>query len=78
MNTDGLYHISLMGGQARAILIESTQLVQRAMDIHHLSRTAAAALGRTLTATVMMGSMLKGDNESVTAQIETVRNFLKQ
>lgn len=70
MTSDGLYHISLMGGQARAILIESTQIVQRAMDIHHLSRTAAAALGRTLTATVMMGSMLKGDTESVTAQIK--------
>ena len=70
MNSDGLYDISLMGGQARAILIESTQLVQRAKEIHGLSRIATAALGRTLTATVMMGSMLKGDNESVSAQIK--------
>src|SRR5699024_8920065 len=31
---------------------------------------ATAALGRTLTATVMMGSMLKGDGESVSAQIK--------
>ena len=65
MNSDGLYHISLMGGQARAILVESTQLVQRAKDIHGLSRIATAALGRTLTAAVMMGSMLKGEDESV-------------
>lgn len=70
MNSDGLYDISLMGGQARAILIESTQLVQRAKEIHGLSRIATAALGRTLTATVMMGSMLKDDNESVSAQIK--------
>lgn len=70
MNSDGLYDISLMGGQARAILIESTQLVQRAKEIHGLSRIATAALGRTLTATVMMGSMLKGDNESVSTQIK--------
>ncbi len=70
MNSDGLYDISLLGGQARAILIESTQLVQRAKDIHGLSRIATAALGRTLTATVMMGSMLKGDGESVSAQIK--------
>ena len=69
MNQDGLYHISLMGGQARAILIESTQLVQRAKDIHGLSRIAAAALGRTLTCAVMMGSMLKGEDESITTQI---------
>lgn len=70
MNQDGLYHISLMGGQARAILIESTQLVQRAKDIHGLSRIAAAALGRTLTCTAMMGSMLKGEDESITTQIK--------
>ena len=70
MNRDGIYHISLMGGQARAILIESTSLVQKAMDTHKLSRTATAALGRTLTATVMMGSMLKGDRESVSVQIK--------
>ena len=65
MNRDGIYHISLMDGQARAILIESTAMVQKAMDTHRLSRTATAALGRTLTATAMMGSMLKGEDESV-------------
>ena len=70
MNQDGLYHISLMGGQARAILIESTQLVQRAKDIHGLSRIATAALGRTLTCAAMMGSMLKGEDESITTQIK--------
>lgn len=70
MNQDGLYHISLMGGQARAILIESTQLVQRAKDIHGLSRIATAALGRTLTCAAMMGSMLKGEDESITVQIK--------
>ena len=56
---DGMLHISLMGGQARAILIESTELVQEAKRIHGLSKIATAALGRTLTATAMMGSMLK-------------------
>ena len=70
MLNDGLYHISLMGGQARAIRIESTNLVQRAKDIHHLSRTATAALGRTLTMAAIMGSMLKNDSDSITAQIK--------
>ena len=68
MNSDGLYDISLLGGQARAILIESTQLVQRAKEIHGLSRIATAALGRTLTATVMMGSMLKGEQRIASAR----------
>lgn len=70
MLNDGLYHISLMGGQARAILIESTNLVQRAKDIHHLSRTATAALGRTLTMAAIMGSILKNDSDSITTQIK--------
>ena len=70
MNRDGILHISLLEGQARAILTESTQMVQRAKEIHGLSKIAAAALGRTLTATGMMGSMLKGKDESVTASIK--------
>lgn len=68
-NRDGILHLSLMEGQARAILIESTGLVQRAKEIHGLSKIATAALGRTLTAAAMMGSMLKGKGESVTASI---------
>lgn len=69
-NRDGILHISLLEGQARAILIESTALVQRAKEIHGLSKIACAALGRTLTAAAMMGSMLKGSGESVTASIK--------
>lgn len=69
-NQDGIYHISLMGGQARAILIESTGMVQKAMETHGLSRIATAALGRTITCAAMMGSMLKGDQESVSVQIK--------
>ncbi|MBQ6373522.1 MAG: Hsp33 family molecular chaperone HslO [Clostridia bacterium] len=70
MDRDGILNISLMDGQARAILIESTQLVQDAKRIHGLSKIATAALGRTLTAAAMMGSMLKGSDESVTASIK--------
>lgn len=67
---DGILHISLMGGQARAILIESTAMVQEAKRVHGLSKIATAALGRTLTAAAMMGSMLKGRDESITATIK--------
>ena len=70
LQMDGMYNISLLGGQARAILIEGTQLVERARQIHSLSRTATAALGRTLMATSMMGGMLKGENESLTVTIK--------
>ena len=67
---DGLMRLSLLHGQARAFLIESTHMVEKARKTHHLSHTAAAALGRTLTATAILGSMLKGENESVTCRIE--------
>ncbi len=63
---DGLLHISLMGGQARALLIDSTQLCEDARKTHGLSRVATAALGRLLTVSCMMGAMLKGDLDSVT------------
>ncbi len=70
MNRDGLLNISLLEGQARALLIESTELTERARQVHGLSRIATAALGRTLTATVMMASMLKGKGESLSVTIK--------
>ena len=69
MKQDGLYHLTLLGGQARALLIDSTNLVESARAIHGLSRTATAALGRHLTACAMMGAMLK-DGGSVTATVK--------
>jgi molecular chaperone Hsp33 len=69
MKSDGLYHLMLLDGQARALLIDSTQLVETARAIHGLSRTATAALGRHLTACAMMGAMLKNDG-SVTATVK--------
>lgn len=70
MNSDGLLHISLLEGQARALLVDSTHLVEEARALHGLSRTATAALGRHLTATAMLGAMLKGEKDSVTATIK--------
>lgn len=67
---DGLLHIDLMNGQARAILVDSTRLVEAARATHELSRVATAALGRLLTATVMMGAMLKNDGDSVTCIVK--------
>ena len=68
-NRDGILRISLLGGQARAFLMESTSMVEAARRTHKLSRTAAAALGRSMTATAMMGCMLKGQGESLSTTI---------
>ncbi len=69
LNKDGMVRISLMEGQARAFLIDSTRLVEEARRIHSLSRTATAALGRTLTGASMMGAMLKDERDSLTLMI---------
>lgn len=70
LNKDGMLRISLMEGQARAFLIDSTRLVEEARRIHSLSRTATAALGRTLTGASMMGAMLKDERDSLTLMIK--------
>ena len=47
---------------ARFILADTTEIVQRALDIHKCSPTAINAFGRFLTAGAIMGINLKGDD----------------
>ncbi len=53
-------------GSAMIVAADSTQIVQTAHEIHGLSKTMTAALGRALTAVSMMGSLLKEEKQSVT------------
>lgn len=50
-------------------VIEARDIVERARQIHGLSPTACAALGRTLCATSLMGNMMKEDDAAVTVRI---------
>ncbi len=70
INMDGILRISLMGGQARAFLIDSTRMVAEAQRVHNLSRVATAALGRLLTGASIMGCMLKDERDSLTMTIK--------
>ena len=70
LNMDGILRISLMGGQARAFLIDSTRMVREAKRTHNLSRVATAALGRLLTGASVMGCMLKDERDSLTVMIK--------
>lgn len=47
---------------ARFVLVDTTEVVQKALDIHDCSPTAIAAFGRLLTAGTIMGMSLKGDD----------------
>lgn len=57
-------------GEARIYVSKTTNLVEASRQIHHTWPTATAALGRFLTASVMMGLMYKNE-ESITLRIES-------
>ena len=55
-------------GQVRAYAARTTETVSEAQRRHYTWPTASAALGRSMTASVMMGAMMKGD-EKLTIRI---------
>lgn len=55
--------------QVRAFAVTTKELVETARQAHNTSPVVTAALGRLLTAGVMMGSMLKGDDDLLTLQV---------
>lgn len=54
----------------RAFAATTRDLVEHARQIHNTSPVATAALGRLMTAGVMMGSMMKGEEDLLTLQIK--------
>ena len=67
---DTILHFSLLEGQARAVMIESTNLVTKAKRTHALSETATIALGRLLTGTAILGDMIKNEKGSLTVTVK--------
>lgn len=53
-------------GDVRVFAAITTDMVQEARDVHNLSPTASAALGRLLTAGSIMGVMLKSEGDNLT------------
>jgi len=68
MSNDYLVKALAFNGEIRIFAARTTVLVEKANDICQAYPTGAAALGRVLTATAMMGSMLKG-KETITVRI---------
>ena len=61
--SDYLVKALAFNDQVRAYAVKSTETVAEAQRRHYTWPTASAALGRTLSATAMLGAMLKGDQK---------------
>lgn len=70
INRDEMLQIDLCNGQVRVMLCETTETVQQCADIHETTPVCTAALGRLMTGTLMLGIMMKGDDESVTVTLK--------
>ena len=57
-------------GAVAAYALDSTDIVSEAERLHKTSAVVTAALGRLLTAASIMGSMLKGERDTVTVKID--------
>ena len=64
-----LLRLTLMGGQARVFLCDTTAMAQAARDVHHASNTCSAALGRLISAAAIMGANLKSEGDRITLTI---------
>ncbi|MEY8001858.1 Hsp33 family molecular chaperone HslO [Clostridium sp. Mt-5] len=66
---DKLVRATAKDNNIRIIASSTTNLVNKAVKIHKCYPTAAAALGRMLTAGSLMGAMLKSQADSLTLRI---------
>ena len=67
---DYMIRATAADAQIRAFAVTSRDLVEYAREAHDLSPVAAAALGRTMSAALMMADMLKGPQDLLTLKID--------
>ncbi len=67
---DTIVKALIFGGHAKVAALKTTDLVNRAIEIHGLSPVAAAALGKTLTVAAYMSNELKGAREKLSINIK--------
>ena len=57
------------GEQIKIAAISGADIVEKARQIHGLSPTASAALGRTLLGASLLGNAMKGEDDSLTVRL---------
>ena len=68
--SDYIVRATAADSSIRAFAITSREMVETARIDHNTSPTMTAALGRLLTGGAMMGSMMKGEKDLLTLQIQ--------
>lgn len=68
--SDKLIRATAHSGDIRITVAITTEMVNEATKIHGCTPTAAAALGRMLTAGSIMGSMMKSEKDKLTLKID--------
>lgn len=68
--TDYLVRATAGDAQIRAFAVNARELVEKARAAHDTSPVVTAALGRLMTGALMMGGMLKGEEDILTLQIK--------
>ena len=58
-------------GYLKAFVINSKEMVTQAQELHSLKKTAAAALGRTLTAAIILANDMKNEDDRISIQIRS-------
>ncbi|MGN0346183.1 MAG: Hsp33 family molecular chaperone HslO [Lachnospiraceae bacterium] len=64
--SDVILRATAANAQIRAFVADTRELVQYAFERHHTYPVASAALGRTLTAAAIMGTMQKSEQDELT------------
>ena len=70
INNSTILRAMTRDGSARILVINSRKIVNDMIGFHKTSPTATAALGRLVSATSMIGTMLPEDGDSVTISIQ--------
>lgn len=68
--SDYIVRATAADSQIRAFAITSKEMVEEARRDHGTSPVITAALGRLLSGAAMMGSMMKGEKDLLTVQIQ--------
>ena len=68
--SDHILRVTAANGMIRAFFADTRETTNEAMTIHQCTAVVAAALGRLLTASAMMGLMLKGEDDHLTLSIK--------